>query len=67
MPFFSFTFPDTFKKHFKKAYENFEENVDKLTTPFDIYSTLRSILELTNVGEANLNHRSVSLFTRVSF
>ncbi|RZC34377.1 uncharacterized protein BDFB_009136 [Asbolus verrucosus] len=65
LPFFSFTFPQSFKTHFRQAYENFHGNVDKLTTPFDIYSTLKSVLNLDNVGEANINHRSVSLFAKI--
>lgn len=65
LPFFSFTFPETFKKHFKEAYDNFKSNIDKLSTPFDVHSTLKSLLELNDVGEANINYRAVSLFTKV--
>lgn len=44
LPFFSFVFPDWFKKQHKKKYDNFKTNVDRLTTPFDIHATLIDIL-----------------------
>ncbi|XP_044268518.1 uncharacterized protein LOC123013800 [Tribolium madens] len=65
LPFFSFTFPESFKKHFKQAYENFQHNIDKLSTPFDVHFTLKSLLELNDIGEANINYRAVSLFTKI--
>jgi hypothetical protein len=65
LPFFSFTFPQNFKNHFRQAYENFQNNLDKLTTPFDIHSTLKTVLNLVDIGEADINERSVSLFTKV--
>lgn len=65
LPFFSFSFPQTFKTHFKAAYENFKDNINTLTTPFDIYTTLKNILDLTEVGEADISERSVSLFSKV--
>lgn len=66
LPFFSFTFPKKFKMNFKQAYENFQSNINKLATPFDIYSTLESVIDLQNVGVANIKQRSVSLFSKVS-
>ncbi|CAH1369497.1 unnamed protein product [Tenebrio molitor] len=65
LPFFSFTFPQNFKNHFRQAYENFQNNLDKLTTPFDIHSTLKTVLNLVDIGEADINERSVSLFTKI--
>nr|XP_970966.2 PREDICTED: uncharacterized protein LOC659581 [Tribolium castaneum] len=65
LPFFSFTFPESFKNHFKQAYENFQNNINKLSTPFDIHFTLKSLLELNDIGEANINYRAVSLFTKI--
>ncbi|XP_019871336.2 uncharacterized protein LOC109599750 [Aethina tumida] len=65
LPFFAFRFPRWFKEKHKRAYDNFKANVDKLTTPLDIHDTLQSVLHLDDVGEANLSHRSVSLFTKI--
>ncbi|CAH0556728.1 unnamed protein product [Brassicogethes aeneus] len=65
LPFFSFTFPKWFKEHHKTAYNNFVSNVDKLSTPLDIYETLKSILNLKNTGIADLSHRSISLFSKI--
>ncbi|KAI9580308.1 hypothetical protein GQX74_000301 [Glossina fuscipes] len=46
LPFFSFAFPDSFKKRFPREYANFVNNSERLTTPFDIHATLTHILEL---------------------
>jgi len=44
LPFFSFAFPDSFKKRFPKQYNNFVQNADRLTTPFDIHATFQDLL-----------------------
>ena len=67
LPFFSFTFPRNFKDHFKQAYENFRKNIDKLSTPFDVHATLKSIVNLNDIGVADISNRAVSLFTKVKF
>ncbi|XP_017845293.1 uncharacterized protein LOC108601853 isoform X2 [Drosophila busckii] len=46
LPFFSFTFPDSFKKRFPEEYSNFVANEDRLTTPFDVHATLEHIMQL---------------------
>lgn len=46
LPFFSFAFPDVFKIKYRKAYEQFKENLDRLTTPFDVHETLLDILSM---------------------
>ncbi|KAJ3655287.1 hypothetical protein Zmor_014422 [Zophobas morio] len=65
LPFFSFTFPRNFKDHFKQAYENFRKNIDKLSTPFDVHATLKSIVNLNDIGVADISNRAVSLFTKI--
>ncbi|KAJ8983434.1 hypothetical protein NQ317_005899 [Molorchus minor] len=65
LPFFSFTFPKSFREKHKKIYQNFLENQDKLVTPFDIYTTLRNVLNLENTGMADISQRSVSLFSKI--
>lgn len=64
MPFFSFVFPEWFSRKYQKEYDNFRENVERLTTPFDIYSTLKTVL---NRNVINTGNRSISLFAEVSF
>lgn len=44
LPFFSFAFPEWFKQKHKVKYENLQENMERLTTPFDIHATLEDIL-----------------------
>lgn len=74
LPYFSFAFPDEFKREYPTAYDNFVENANgRLVTPFDIYRTLRHLIELQQ-GSAELpvppnpNHpkRALSLFTPIS-
>ncbi|XP_017768642.1 PREDICTED: uncharacterized protein LOC108556871 [Nicrophorus vespilloides] len=65
LPYFSFAFPTWFKQKYSDAYDNFVNNVQTLVTPFDIYSTLQSVLHLTDTGVADLSKRSVSLFTNI--
>lgn len=65
LPFFSFTFPQSFKTQHRQAYSNFLSNVNQLTTPFDIYSTLLSVIHLGSTDVADLKHRSISLFSKI--
>ncbi|CAH1183697.1 unnamed protein product [Phaedon cochleariae] len=65
LPFFSFTFPKWFKQKQNAIYTNFKENLNKLTTPFDIYSTLKDILNVETTGIADIQKRSVSLFSKI--
>lgn len=44
LPFFSFSFPKTFQQRFPNEYATFMQNLDRLTTPFDIHATLHHIL-----------------------
>lgn len=76
LPFFSFTFPESFKRQFPREYKHFVANTDRLTTPFDINRTLRHLLELQR-GESvpqqqqqhqsgNHSDRARSLFSAIS-
>ncbi|CAO1414781.1 unnamed protein product [Diamesa serratosioi] len=64
LPFFSFTFPEWFKNEYPTQYKNFQRNVERLTTPFDIHATLQDILYLqqSNRLKKVKNSRSISLF-----
>ncbi|XP_050306730.1 uncharacterized protein LOC126743604 isoform X2 [Anthonomus grandis grandis] len=65
LPFFSFAFPEWFEREYPKAFSNFKENANKLTTPFDIYATLRDVIHLRYTGVADITERGVSLFTKI--
>lgn len=65
LPFFSFTFPPWFAKKHRKIYENLLSNKNKLTTPFDIFATLKDVIYLENDGLADISKRSVSLFSKI--
>lgn len=44
LPFFSFIFPEAFKKRYSKEYAQFKENTNRLVTPFDVHETFLDIL-----------------------
>lgn len=44
LPFFSFTFPEAFKQKYADEYAQFKQNVDRLTTPFDVHQTLVDLI-----------------------
>ena len=46
LPLMTFTFPEWFKDKHARLYRNLEKNKDRLTTPFDIYETLRDLLDI---------------------
>ncbi|EDW67207.1 uncharacterized protein [Drosophila virilis] len=50
LPFFSFVFPESFKKRFPQEYKNFVANEHRLTTPFDIHATLKHLIQLQTSG-----------------
>lgn len=52
LPFFSFILPKWFPDRFPNAYQHLKENAKtRLLTPFDIYSTLMTILTHFNKGK----------------
>ncbi|XP_031563798.1 uncharacterized protein LOC116299306 [Actinia tenebrosa] len=44
LPHMSITFPSWFPKKYPQLYENVQRNAKLLTTPFDIYATLRHVI-----------------------
>ncbi|KAF5295399.1 hypothetical protein FQA39_LY13060 [Lamprigera yunnana] len=65
LPFFSFSFPKSFKNKHSKVYSNFLNNVNKLTSPFDIHATLMNVLHLNATDSVDLQERSLSLFNKI--
>ena len=66
MPYFSFRFPPWFHRQYPDIIKNMEINVNRLTTPFDIYETFLDILHYTGSGKANTSRRGVSLFSEIT-
>ena len=67
LPFFSFVFPEWFKRKYLTEYKNFKANIDRLTTPFDVHETLEDILHMQLKGAIKKPHhsRAISLFKRI--
>jgi len=67
MPFFSFVLPKWFDRKYPKMASNLKNNTKRLVTPFDIYSTLMSVLHRDESKRKDVNKRSISLFDEVIF
>ena len=72
LPFISLIFPSSFQSKYNEAFSKLKANVDRLTTPLDIHSTLMDILHL-NKSPMSLSHPkngthrlAQSLFTSIS-
>lgn len=65
LPFFSIVVPPWFQHVYPNYFYNLKANADKLTTPFDIYSTLMTVLYPTVPNVGNIHRRSISLFSKV--
>ncbi|KAJ6636581.1 hypothetical protein Bhyg_15172, partial [Pseudolycoriella hygida] len=70
LPFFSFVFPEWFKVKYSQQYQNFQDNINTLTTPFDIHATLEDILRLQSNSFNKLSNyasrsRAISLFDKI--
>lgn len=48
LPMLFMWYPQSFRKRFKKAYENLQLNQHRLTTHYDVHSTLWNILKFSN-------------------
>ncbi|KAK9890548.1 hypothetical protein WA026_010624 [Henosepilachna vigintioctopunctata] len=65
LPFFSVVLPPWFPKKYPVLYKNLRNNVKKLTTPFDVHATLKSILNPELNRDPDTNRRSYSLFSEI--
>ncbi len=57
--------PKWFRQKYQTAWQNLERNAHRLTTPFDIYSTLKALLDWREPIKANLSARSLSLWDEI--
>ncbi|XP_066253244.1 uncharacterized protein [Euwallacea similis] len=69
LPFIYFGFPPWFKKRFPTQYQNFQLNVNRLTTPYDLHMTLQHILTMSGLNHTTTPSdacpKCVSLFEEV--
>ncbi|XP_022209974.1 uncharacterized protein LOC111065853 [Drosophila obscura] len=66
LPFFSFAFPESFKKRFPQEYKNFLANEQRLTTPFDVHATLKHIIQLQTASDEESTVESNDIFPKPS-
>uniref|UniRef100_T1IKR3 Uncharacterized protein n=1 Tax=Strigamia maritima TaxID=126957 RepID=T1IKR3_STRMM len=66
MPFYFIVFPPWFQLKYPRLWENLKTNQNRLTTPFDVYATLKDILQFTGkVKKAAVTDRGISLFAEI--
>ncbi|XP_046379136.2 uncharacterized protein LOC124150965 [Haliotis rufescens] len=66
LPFMFFVLPQWFKKKYPNLIENMNTNSHRLTTPFDVYETLKDMLYFDgNVKQSSVTDRGISLFSEV--
>ncbi|KFM58832.1 hypothetical protein X975_14483, partial [Stegodyphus mimosarum] len=65
LPFFAVVVPPWLQAKYPVLVRNLRLNQDRLTTPFDIYSTLITLLDPDVPKEGDLSSRSISLFSEI--
>lgn len=67
LPFFSFIFPEWFKRKYSEQYKNFQMNLQTLVTPFDVHETLEDLLHIQLYNRHKpLDHvRAISLLKKI--
>ena len=70
MPFFSIYLPDRYKIQNSFKFNNLKENTNYLTSPFDIYATVRDLTGLEPLNDSKAKspelQRSISLLNKIS-
>ncbi|CAG9761090.1 unnamed protein product [Ceutorhynchus assimilis] len=70
LPFIYFSFPPWFKEKFSEEYKNFLNNVNKLTSPYDIHMSLQHLLKMSgfnySIIPSDACPKCVSLFENIS-
>lgn len=66
LPFLFLVFPEWFPSKYPQLYRNLRSNSERLTTPFDVYETLKDILYFDGKDRpAELTERGISLFREI--
>lgn len=70
MPFFAVYLPESYKSQNNLKFNNLKENTNYLTSPFDIYATIRELTNLEPLKDKTENNpelqRSISLLNKIS-
>ena len=67
LPFLFIWVPNWFKKQYPKKYKNLLINQNRLTTPYDVYLTLKDLIDENNEGKSEACPECRSLFKKVSW
>ncbi|XP_039764474.1 uncharacterized protein LOC120636962 [Pararge aegeria] len=62
LPFVYMLTPPTFRKKYYRAYNNLKMNRHHLTTPYDIHATLFDLINLEQIENEMIEHRSNQLY-----
>lgn len=66
LPMMSFVLPPWFRKKYPNLMKNLQSNADRLTTPFDLYYTIWSVLDIELTKQkTHYHHRGISLFKEI--
>ena len=66
MPYFAVRFPEWFRNAYPREYNNFVQNSQRLSTPFDIHETLMELLGIVPMRESTIKPGpGISLFSEV--
>lgn len=65
LPFVSLHFPHKFKLKHPKLIKQLAKSADRLTTPFDIYESLKDILDLSRLYKPVISSRGISLLREI--
>ena len=66
LPMMSLTFPQSFRTKYPDAIKHLDTNAERLTTPFDVYETLRDVLDMGRTSKpVKYTDRAVSLLKEV--
>lgn len=66
LPFLYFVLPTWFKVKYLRAYQNLLKNQNRLTTPYDIYYTLKDLLDPSSLETNTLMRRELILKNLIS-
>ena len=64
-PYFGIRLPASFLDKHKDIRNNLKINIHRLTSPFDLYETLRELIHFTGSEKGNVSHRGISLFKEI--
>lgn len=64
LPLVHILLPTSFRKRYSSAYNNLKLNSRRLTTPFDLYSTLSDLVNLDTIENDKIQQRTSSFYTQ---